>query len=182
MKEVEVLLQAGVILYPTDTIWGIGCDATNACAIERVVQIKGRDRANKNLIVLVADLDMLKNYVESVPDEAIALMQTVKEPLTIIYPNIRNLPLHLLSSNGSLGIRIVQHDYCQRLIRALGRPLVSTSANVSGKQSPLCFEQVELCIRQGVDYIADVEHDKISAYHCSHIYALNGDKTVTKLR
>ncbi|MDR0790829.1 MAG: threonylcarbamoyl-AMP synthase [Bacteroidales bacterium] len=181
MKEVDVLLQSGVILYPTDTIWGIGCDATNPAAIEKVINIKGKGRANKSLIVLVADMDMLEEYVE-VPAAALNLMQSAKEPLTIIYPTVRNLPLHLLSNNNSLGIRIVQHSYCQQLIRTLGKPMVSTSANLSGQPSPLSFDGIDLNIKHSVDYIADIEHNKISDFACSAIFLIDDNGSTTKIR
>ncbi|MDR1846915.1 MAG: threonylcarbamoyl-AMP synthase [Bacteroidales bacterium] len=182
MTAIEVLKRGGTLLYPTDTVWGLGCDATNAQAIEKVMSIKGRDRT-KSLLILVKDLNMLRDYVFDVPQQAFELMKRIKEPLTIIYPQAKNLPDNLISQNGSIGIRIPQHDYCQWLLQNLGKPIVSTSANVSGKSSPASFEDIDRKIKGKVDFIAPIDNDKTTTHDlASAIYLITTKGDVSRIR
>lgn len=151
-ETVRVLQAGGTILYPTDTIWGIGCDATNAKAVEKVYGIKER-LSEKSLIILVSDLEALKNYVESIPELARDMMDSITDPLTIIYPGARNLAPNVAAKDGSVGIRIPKDAFCQELLKAFGKPITSTSANLSGAPSPVSFSKVSPVIIKAVDHV-----------------------------
>lgn len=179
MKEIEILNNGGIILYPTDTIWGLGCDATNIKAIEKIISLKGRD-SSKNLIILVSDIEMLEKYIEFLPSQALSLLNEFKTPLTIIYPKSKNLP-SLLSQDETIGIRIPKHKYCQELIRNFKKPIVSTSANISNQPSPKCFKEISMEIKNGVDFIAEVEQDKESS-QASSIFKITLDGETIKIR
>lgn len=153
-KSLDTLRSGGLLLYPTDTIWGIGCDPLNVEAIQQIYALKGRDQA-KSMILLLENENMLSSYVEEVPDVAYQLIEYSERPLTIVYSKAKNLPPELVNSDGSIGIRIVKHPYCEKLIRRFRRPIVSTSANLSGEPSPKGFEDIAENIRDGVDYIAE---------------------------
>ncbi|MCI7465814.1 MAG: threonylcarbamoyl-AMP synthase [Bacteroidales bacterium] len=181
MFETQILKVGGVILYPTDTIWGLGCDATNREAIERIIQIKGRS-ANKNLLILVSDEEMLAEYVESIPSCARDLLHSVQTPATIIYPQAKNLPIDLLSNNQSIGIRIPKHDYCQRLLKEFGKPIVSTSANLSGMPSPENFSQIVPDILQAVDYVAEQDREDKEQHSASSIFIVESDNSLRQIR
>ncbi len=168
----KVLKKGGTILYPTDTIWGIGCDATNAKAVEKVYRIKER-MLEKSMIILVKDLEMLTHYVREVPEIAEELLASVMDPLTIIYPGARNLPKNVLADDGSIAIRIPKHDFCQELLGAFGKPVTSTSANVSGAPSPYSFGGILEPIKQSVDYIVPVRHQSISKIKPSTIVKID---------
>ena len=155
-KEIEILKNGGVILYPTDTIWGIGCDATQKEAIQKVIDIKGHKR-KKHFILLCKDVEMISQYVETIPQKALALIKESTSPLTIIYPKAKNLPIEMLSNDGTIGIRIPNHHYCQEILKKLNRPLVSTSANISGEKSPTCFEDISTLIKEKADFISPQE-------------------------
>ncbi|MCD7935808.1 MAG: threonylcarbamoyl-AMP synthase [Tannerellaceae bacterium] len=157
----EVLGAGGVILYPTDTIWGIGCDATNEEAVRRVYEIKRRTDS-KALLVLMDSSAKLNNYVEDVPDIAWDLIEVADKPLTIIYSNGRNLAPNLLADDGSVGIRITNEEFSRRLCERFRKPLVSTSANVSGDPSPANFGEISAEIRNAVDYIVHYRQDDLS--------------------
>ncbi|MBR5255013.1 MAG: threonylcarbamoyl-AMP synthase [Bacteroidales bacterium] len=152
-KEVEILKNGGVILYPTDTIWGIGCDATQKQAIQKVIDIKGRT-GEKHFILLCKDVEMISQYVETIPQKALDLIKESTSPLTIIYPKAKNLPIEMLSNDGTIGIRIPNHHYCQEILKELNRPLVSSSANISGEKSPTCFEDISTLIKEKADFIS----------------------------
>src|SRR5690606_20511327 len=137
-QALETLRNGGLILYPTDTIWGIGCDATNPEAVERVFRLKGRDPA-KSLIVLLDSDHQLQSYVTEVPDVAYQLIEYTERPLTIVYSGAKNLPPNLLAPDGSIGIRIVKHPFCSPLLQRFRKPIVSTSANISGHPAPTNF-------------------------------------------
>ncbi len=163
----KVLKEGGVILYPTDTVWGIGCDATNEEAVARVFEIKKRSEA-KSLVLLASDLDMVAKYVREIPSIAIDLVEVNDAPMTIIYPEARYLAPNAVAEDGSVGIRIpfVEEgpdprvrpeitggaSFCRELVRRLRRPLVSTSANVSGEPTPNGFKEISEEIRNAVDY------------------------------
>lgn len=181
MKETEVLKVGGVILYPTDTVWGLGCDATNAEAIEKIVSIKGRD-SGKNLLILVKDEDMLKDYVEQIPEKALQILKTATQPTTIIYPKAKNLPIHLLSGNESIGIRIPNHEFCQNLLSEYGKPIVSTSANISGEPTPLCFSQIDNRILEAVDYVSLCEREEKTEQKASSIILIDENNNLKQIR
>jgi L-threonylcarbamoyladenylate synthase len=180
VKEIEILNSGGIILYPTDTIWGLGCDATNEKAIEKILSLKGREQG-KHLLILVSNIAMLGNYVETIPNKALELINSVKEPLTIIYPNAKNLPKILSSDDNTIGIRIPNHSYCQELIQCLGKPIISTSANKSGEPSPNGFKDISKKIKDGVDYIAEIEREKLS-FKASSIYKVTLNEEVITIR
>src|SRR5690606_22881976 len=154
----EVLRAGGLILYPTDTIWGIGCDATNPAAVERVYQLKGRDQS-KSLIVLLDNENKLPGYIQEVPEIAYQLIEYTERPLTIVYSGAKNLAPNLIAEDGSIGIRIVNHAFCSPLLRRLRKPLVSTSANLSGQPSPKNFSEIAPEIIDGVDYVVSYDQD-----------------------
>jgi L-threonylcarbamoyladenylate synthase len=146
------LRNGNTILYPTDTIWGIGCDATNINAIRKVFTIKQRPDA-KSMLLLASSVEMVREYVDAIPDKAIQLIAKESQPLTIIYPDARNLPAELISDDGSIGFRITHHILCHEVITQLGKPLVSTSANFSGFPFPGSFDEIDPKIIDMVDYV-----------------------------
>ena len=154
-----VMERGGVILYPTDTIWGIGCDATNSEAVRRVYEIKRR-ADNKALIVLTDSMAKVEFYVNEIPDIAWDLVELSAKPLTIIYSGARNLAPELLGEDGSVGIRVTQESFSQALCRKFRKPVVSTSANVSGDKSPCNFAEISDEIKQAVDYIVKARQDE----------------------
>jgi L-threonylcarbamoyladenylate synthase len=155
-RALKVVQEGGIILYPTDTIWGIGCDATNTEAIKKIYQLKQRDEA-KSMIILLDTDHKLESYIQEVPSIAYDLIEYAENPLTLVMPGAKNVSPALISADGTLGVRVVKHDFCQQLIQRLRKPLVSTSANISGKSSPQNFGQVAQEIIDGVDYIVDLE-------------------------
>lgn len=151
-KALETLKNGGLILYPTDTIWGIGCDATNAEAVEKVFALKGRD-PQKSLIVLLHNDNQLASYVNDIPDVAYDLIEYTETPLTIVYSNAKNLAPNVIAADGSIGIRIVRHPFCEQLLQRFRKPIVSTSANISGELSPAYFDEISEEVKAGMDYI-----------------------------
>ena len=147
----KTLKEGGVILYPTDTVWGLGCDATNSKAVEKIFEIKSRSES-KGLIILVDSISMLERYVMEIPPIALDLIEVSDIPLTIIYPNAKNLAIGIPADDGSVGIRICSDIFCAELLRRYRRPIVSTSANISGKSSPAYFEEISQSIVDAVDY------------------------------
>ena len=157
-KALAILKRGGIILYPTDTVWGIGCDATNVDAVKKTYQLKQREET-KSMLVLVEHADRIGRYVRDVPEMAWQLIEVNDEPMTIIYPGAINLAPNLIGQDNTIGIRIVQDEFCQKLIARLNRPLVSTSANISGQPSPAIFSEVSDEIKNGVDYIVNWRQD-----------------------
>jgi L-threonylcarbamoyladenylate synthase len=158
-KALKIVQDGGIILYPTDTIWGIGCDATNTAAIERIYRLKQRDES-KSMIILLDTENKLESYISEVNPLAYDLIEYAENPLTLVMPGAKNISPALISSDGSVGIRVAKHPFCQQLIQRLRKPLVSTSANVSGKPSPQYFAQITPEIINGVDYVVDIDqHD-----------------------
>jgi len=150
----RIIRQGGVILYPTDTIWGIGCDATNFEAVQRVYNIKKRpDR--KSMLVLMNEPAMLYLYLEHVPEKALELIRKAEKPTTIIYPGAKNVARNLPARDGSIGIRITDDPFCKKLIESAGTPIVSTSANISGDPSPRNFKEIAMEIRNMVDHVVN---------------------------
>ncbi|HEY3370354.1 MAG TPA: L-threonylcarbamoyladenylate synthase [Prolixibacteraceae bacterium] len=154
----EVLQKGGVILYPTDTIWGLGCDACNEEAVKRIYTIKNRVDS-KSMLVLMENAGLLERYVDQVPEIAFDLIEVTDKPLTIIYDGAKNLAKNLVAEDGSIGIRITTEAFSSDLIRRFKRPIVSTSANLSGKPSPACFDQIDQQIIDAVDYVVKYRQD-----------------------
>lgn len=196
-KALEVLRAGGVILYPTDTIWGIGCDATNPKAVARVYEMKKR-ADSKALVLLASDLDMICRYVREIPDMAIQLVEVNDSPMTIIYPEAiagkapaegeeavpdrHFLAWNVVAEDGSVAMRIPDMDFCKVLIHKLGRPIVSTSANISGEPSPKKFADIPEPIRSAVDHIVDPSEEKNSTGKASQIIKVGIDGQICIIR
>ena len=160
-QSIEALLNSQVILYPTDTVWGLGCDATNIDAVAKIFKLKNRIES-KSLVVLVSSIEMLSTYVDAVPQKAIDIISTTKKPTTIIYNNPKGLAANAIALDNTIAIRIPSHDYCLEIINKLGKPIISTSANISGESTPKSFSEISLPILEGVDYVVNLEQDKIT--------------------
>lgn len=158
-KALEVLKRGGLILYPTDTVWGIGCDATNAEAVQKIYKLKQR-ADNKALICLVNNYSMLERHVDNVPKMAYTILDIADKPTTVIYDAPAGIAENLVADDNTLAIRIVDHDFCKRMIRYLGRPIVSTSANLAGKPTPKSFKEIDEVILKGVDYVVILHRQK----------------------
>ena len=156
----DVLRRGGTILYPTDTIWGIGCDATNPKAVQKIFKIKKR-MEGKSLIVLLDRKERLFEYVEDVPNVILDLVENVNTPLTIIYPKAKNLAKNIIADDGTIAIRVVNYEFCCKLIRNFKKPIVSTSANISGEPAPLVFKWIPEEIANQVDYKVNLAHDRL---------------------
>lgn len=178
-KACEIMRAGGLILYPTDTIWGIGCDATNEEAVRRVYELKKR-ADNKAMLVLLDSTAKLEVYVDNVPDIAWDLIEVADKPLTIIYSKGKNLAPNLLGENGSIGIRITREKFSHDLCEQFRKPLVSTSANVSGEPSPANFDEISDVIKNGVDYIVNYRQDDKTKAQPSNIIML-GDGGLVKV-
>ena len=192
-KALEVLREGGVILYPTDTVWGIGCDATNPEAVAKVYAIKNREDS-KSLVLLASDMDIICRYVREVPEMAVQLVEVNDKPMTIIYPGAvagekgcMKADRHVLAYNtvaedGTVGIRIPMMDFCQQLVSKLGRPIVSTSANISGEPTPKKFAEISEEIKSAVDYIVDPSLEKGSTGQSSSIIKVGLDYSIEIIR
>jgi L-threonylcarbamoyladenylate synthase len=170
-RAVEVLRSGGVILYPTDTVWGLGCDATNEKAVKRIFEIKKRTDA-KAMLVLIDSPGKLQSYVDEVPDIAWDLIEMAEKPLTIIYPEARNLAPNLIAEDKSVGIRITAEDFSKKLCAQFRKPIVSTSANVSNEPTPSNFSQISDEIKSAVDYVVNFRQAEISQPKLSSIIKL----------
>lgn len=175
------LQKGGIILYPTDTIWGIGCDATNEEAVKRIYQIKQREDA-KAMLTLLPDMAAIGRYVEEVPEMAYELTEVTDKPLTIIYPGAKGFAPSLLADDGSIGIRIPDEPFCQALLRKINRPIVSTSANISGERSPGSFAEISQAIIGAVDYIVKYRQDERRPAAPSSVIKLDRGNVVTIIR
>lgn len=175
------LSQGGVILYPTDTVWGIGCDATRSDAVRRVFDIKRR-ADSKALITLVDSTSRLERYVDNVPDVALDIIELSNRPVTIVYDRGRNLAPELLADDGSVGIRVTTEDFSRRLCRAYRKPIVSTSANISGRPAPATFDAIAPEIKDAVDYIAVTRRDDTTPHSPSAVIRLSDDGMVKIIR
>ncbi len=180
-KALKVLQEGGIILYPTDTIWGIGCDATNTEAVQRIYQLKQREES-KSMIILLDNDNKLLSYVREVPDLAYDLIEFAENPLTLILSGAKNISSALINADGSIGIRVVKNEFCQQLINRLRKPLVSTSANISGKPSPKNFMAIDAEIIEGVDYVVDLEQHDLQEKKQSTIMKLEADGRFTFIR
>jgi L-threonylcarbamoyladenylate synthase len=182
IKEALISLRKGdLIIYPTDTIWGIGCDATNPAAIEKIFKIKSRSE-NKSLLVLIDSETMLERYVKEIPEIAFELASVSDTPLTIIYPSGKNLASGVCGEDGSVGIRICREDFCQELIRRFRKPIISTSANLSGKPSPENFDDIEESLKKAVDYVVKYRQDDRQKQSASPIIKLEQNGTIRIIR
>nr|WP_313216349.1 L-threonylcarbamoyladenylate synthase [Soonwooa sp.] len=179
-KAIESLQNGGTILYPTDTIWGIGCDATDPQAIKKVFDIKHRD-ANKSMIILVENEKRLQDLVD-VPEMAWEIIDLSEKPVTIVYESAKGLPKEALAEDGSIGIRLVKDDFCKKLISKLNKPIVSTSANISGDKSPLTFSDISQEIIDAVDYAVEENREKISKYSGSSVIKIWKNGQIKVLR
>ena len=176
-----MLQKGGIILYPTDTIWGIGCNATNRECVQKIYRIKQRDD-RKSMLVLVNGTDMLLSYIGAFPRQAQSILREAEKPTTIIYPDARNLADNLLAPDGSIGIRITSDPFCRSLMDKTGFPLVSTSANLSGEQAPDIFVKIKSEIREQVDYVVKWRQDDLTPSSPSAIIKLESDGTILVLR
>ncbi|MCR5014084.1 MAG: threonylcarbamoyl-AMP synthase [Bacteroidales bacterium] len=179
-RTVSFLKAGKTILYPTDTIWGVGCDATNSKAILRVYAAKQRP-LNKSLIILVDSVERLKDYVVNVPVIAYDLIKGAKAPLSIIYPESKNLAKNV-SDDKTICIRVVNHEFCQAVIRKLGHPITSTSANLTGQPSALTYNDISEEMKQSVDYTVQLYHDVMQKPKSSTIIKLYEDNTFDIIR
>ena len=175
------LRKGGIILYPTDTIWGLGCDATNPAAVDKIFSIKSGGRS-KSLLILVDGEQMLERYVKDVPEIAFELASVSNTPLTIIYPHGRNLAAGICSEDGSVGIRICRDDFCRELISRLRKPIVSTSANFTGKPSPGNYGEIDKSVINAVDYIVKHRQNDRRKYSSSPVIKLEHDGTIKIIR
>ena len=178
-KACEVLQAGGLILYPTDTIWGIGCDATNEEAVRKVYELKKR-MDNKAVLVLTDSTAKLNMYVSDIPDIAWDLIEVADKPLTIIFAHAKNLAPNLLGEDGSVGIRITKEDFSRKLCERFRKPLVSTSAHISGESAPKNFQEILDVIKNGFDYIVKYRQDDMSQAKPSNIIKL-GDGGVIQI-
>ena len=179
-KALEVLRDGGLILYPTDTVWGIGCDANNAEAVKKVYELKQREDS-KALICLVADDRMLKKYVKKVPEVAYNILDVTEDPITIIYDDAQNLAENLIAEDKTIAIRIPNDDFCFQLLRRFNGAIVSTSANISGQPTPKSYKEISEEVLKGVDYVVNLHREKISTKPSS-IIKLGNDGTVKVIR
>lgn len=182
-EAVRVLRAGGVILYPTDTVWGIGCDATNAAAVQRIFDIKHR-ADSKSMLVLLDGAGKLQGYVERVPDTAWTLLEASEygKPMTIIYPHAKNLAHNLLAEDGSIGIRITQEPFSKALCEQLHHPVVSTSANVSGEPAARIFREIAREIVEAVDYVCMFRREDETPHKPSSIIKIDEAERITIIR
>lgn len=191
-KAIEVLRKGGIILYPTDTVWGIGCDATDPEAVAKIYAIKNREDS-KSLVLLASDMDMICRYVKEVPEMAIQLVEVNDKPMTIIYPGAvvaekgakqsnHCLAYNTVAEDGTVGIRVPMMDFCQQLVARLGRPIVSTSANISGAETPKRFAEISEAIKSAVDYVVDPSLEKGSTGKSSSIIKVGLDYSIEIIR
>jgi L-threonylcarbamoyladenylate synthase len=180
-NSLSVLKQGGIIVYPTDTVWGIGCDATNNTAVEKIFRIKTRE-TSKSLIILVDGIGMLERYVKTIPQTASELTSVSDSPLTIIYPDGKNLAAGICGEDGSVGIRICNEPFCNELITRFRRPLVSTSANISGKPSPALFREITGEIFSQVDYVVKYRQNDRQKHSPSPVIQIDKNGALKILR
>ena len=177
---IKILKQGGLILYPTDTVWGIGCDATNEEAVSKIFKLKQRNDS-KALICLVADDRMLKKYIKEIPEAALDIMDVEDNPITIIYDNPQNLAQNLIAEDNTIAIRIPNDEFCYQLCRKFNGAIVSTSANISGSPTPHSFKEISEDILKGVDYVVNLHRNKVCGKPSS-IIKLSNDGVVKVIR
>jgi L-threonylcarbamoyladenylate synthase len=176
----EIIKEGGIILYPTDTVWGIGCDATNEASVSKIFTLKNRIES-KAMIVLLEDETELLNYVEDQSFQIFDYIKGIHKPTTVIYPKAKNVASNLIASDNTLGIRLVKEPFCFKLMEKMKKPLVSTSANISGQPTPIAFKDISQEIIKGVDYVVNLHQDKIAGKP-STIIKLSNDSQVKIIR
>lgn len=176
----EVIKNGGIILYPTDTVWGIGCDATNAEAVSKIYALKRREET-KSMIVLMNAEKMMYSVFKDIPEVAWQIMDLSEKPTTLILDNPRNVAPNLIAPDKTLGVRMVKEPFCYKLMERMKKPLVSTSANISGMPTPNSFKEISRDILDGVDYIVNLQHNKVAAKP-STIIKLGNDLQVKVIR
>jgi L-threonylcarbamoyladenylate synthase len=176
----EILKEGGIILYPTDTVWGIGCDATNADAVAKIYALKQRDDS-KSMIVLMNGEKMMYNVFKEIPDVAWEIWDLSEKPTTLILDNPRNVAPNIIAEDKTLGVRIIKEPFCFKLLERMKRPLVSTSANISGMFAPKTFKEISPEIIKGVDYVVNLQQDKVCK-NPSTIIKLSLDNQVKIIR
>lgn len=178
---IKVLSSGGLILYPTDTVWGIGCDPTNEHAVSKIYKLKNRNES-KSMIILVADEKDILNYTNTSELKIYDYIKGIHKPTTVIYQNAIHLASNLINADGSIGIRIVKDDFCRELIKAFGKPIVSTSSNVSGFPAPSVFSDIDILIKDGVDYIVQHRQEEQTPGKPSTVIKMNEDGSYEILR
>jgi len=179
-KAFEIIQNGGIILYPTDTVWGIGCDATNLDAVAKIYALKKRAETH-HMIVLMNGEKMMYNVFKEIPEVAWQLLDLAEKPTTLILDNPRNVAPNLIADDKSLGVRIVKEAFCFKLLERMKKPLVSTSANISGQPTPKIFKEISPEIIKGVDYVVNLQRDKIAGKP-STIIKLTNDLQVKVIR
>ena len=177
---IEILQKGGIILYPTDTIWGLGCDATNKEAVEKIYNFKGKK--SKSMLVLLDSENRLMQYVKTVPEMAWDLIEMTNKPLTIIYPEAKNLAKNIVAEDGSIGIRITTDKFCQELIKRFKKPIVSTSANISREKNPSIYSEIQKEIINFADYIVNWRQNDNSKQKESSIVKLGMNNEIKIIR
>lgn len=180
-EAVRILRAGGILLYPTDTVWGIGCDATNADAVQRIYDLK-RSENKKSMLVLCASADMVVRYVNRAPGIAFEVMEMATSPLTLILPGAVGVAENLIPDEGTLGVRVPDHAFCQRVVRGLGRPIVSTSANITGEATPERLQEVAREIVDGVDFVVNPRFEGKPTRKASSIVAFGEGGEVQVIR
>jgi L-threonylcarbamoyladenylate synthase len=181
ISSINVFHNGGIILYPTDTIWGIGCDATNATAIKKIYQLKKREE-KKSMIILLAHESDIKNYVSNPSKKIIDFISGQKKPTTAIFEKAIHLPKEIISNDGTVAIRIVKDDFCQLLLQHFKKPIVSTSANISGEPHPKNFREINELIKNGADYIVQHRQNDLMFSQPSSIIRLNNEEKIEVIR
>ena len=181
LAAIEVLRAGGLILYPTDTVWGIGCDATNAEAVEKIYKLKQSENKT-SMIVLCRDADMIVRYVNKAPGIAFEVMEMSEKPLTLILEGAVGVAANLIPEEGTLGVRVPNHDFCQQLLRKFGKPIVSTSANISGESTPKKFAEISDEIRSAVDHIVEPSLERGATGQSSSIIKVGLDYSIEIIR
>ncbi|MEG0807033.1 MAG: L-threonylcarbamoyladenylate synthase [Alistipes sp.] len=180
-RAVRIMREGGIILYPTDTVWGLGCDATNVEAVERIYRLKQSEN-KKSMLVLCASADMIVRYVNKAPGIAFEVMELATSPLTLILPGAVGLAANLIPDEETLGVRVPDHEFCQRMLKMLGKPIVSTSANISGEQTPVGLPDVARAIIDGVDFVVNPRFAGKPTGKASSIIAFSAEGTVKVIR
>ena len=177
----NTLREGGIILYPTDTVWGIGCDASNPQAIQKIYDLKGRT-SSKALITLVGSEVMLERTVINMPEIAWDLIESANRPLTLIYDEVKGIAPNAIAEDGSCGIRLAKDTFCQQLIQRLGKPIISTSANVSGEETPKDFRSISDTILKGVDFVVNYRQNEATSQKSSNIIKLKNNGEIKIIR
>lgn len=180
-KSIETLNNGGIILYPTDTVWGLGCDATNEKAVAKIYALKNRDE-QKSMIVLVADENEIKHFSGQNTLTVFDYIKGIHKPVTVIYGQAKNLAKNLINLDGTIGIRVVKDAFCKELITEFGKPIVSTSSNVSGYPPPAVFPDIDIVIKNGVDYIVQHRQDDLHSAAPSTVLKINEEGEIIILR